>query len=150
MNGLLVTLPLLLLLFPSLYASHAPILVLEKMAGAIRVWLHSWVLNNSGERGGCRGGAEGAGAAQGWGRGGPQKAAAEKTVLCTRSGRWRRTGGEVAPSSCVIGLSVWFSVSYQLSPAVGQSQNSQNATLPAQSKCASSGVRGGGGGFEQR
>lgn len=37
MNGLLVTLPLLLLLFSSLYTSHAPILVLKKIAGAIRV-----------------------------------------------------------------------------------------------------------------
>lgn len=51
MNGLLVTLPLLLLLFSSLYTSHAPILVLKKIARAIRMLLHSWVLNYSGERG---------------------------------------------------------------------------------------------------
>lgn len=49
MNGLLVTLPLLLLLFSSLYTSHAPILVLKKTASAFRVSLHSWVLNYSGE-----------------------------------------------------------------------------------------------------
>lgn len=47
MNGLLVTLPFLLLLFSSLYTSHAPILVLEERARAIRVSLHSWVLNYS-------------------------------------------------------------------------------------------------------
>lgn len=51
MNGLLVTLPLLLLVFPSLYTSHAPILVLKKIACAIRVSLHSRVLNYSRERG---------------------------------------------------------------------------------------------------
>lgn len=72
MNGLLVTLPLLLLLFSSLYTSHAPILVLKKRACAIRVPRHSWVLNYSRERVGTT------------------KDAARKTVPSTRTGPvWR-------------------------------------------------------------
>lgn len=41
MNGLFVTLPLLLLLLPSLNASDAPILVLEQTASAVRAPLRS-------------------------------------------------------------------------------------------------------------
>lgn len=41
MNGLSVTLPLLLLLLPSLNASDPPILVLEQTASAVRARLHS-------------------------------------------------------------------------------------------------------------
>lgn len=41
MNGLFVTLPLLLLLLPSLNASDPPILVLEQTASAVRAPLHS-------------------------------------------------------------------------------------------------------------
>lgn len=68
---------------------------------------------------------------------GTTKDAARKTVLYTRSGPLWRMGEILTPSGCITGLSVWFSVSDQLSPAVGESQNSQNATLPAQSECAS-------------
>lgn len=118
MNGLLVTLLLLLLLFSSLHTSHAPILVLKKIACAIRVSLHSWVLNYSGERG-------------------TTKDAARKAVLYSRTGPLWRMGGILTPAGCITGLSVWFSVSDQLSPAVGESQNSQNAMLPTQSECAS-------------
>lgn len=46
MNGLFVTLPLLLLFFPSLYTSNPPILVLKKKAFGIRVLLHLQVVND--------------------------------------------------------------------------------------------------------
>jgi len=112
MNGLLVALPLLLLLFSSLYTSHAPILVLKKIACAIRVsLLHSWVVNYSEEKG--------------WGRvwgGGPQKTATGKGLSSTAGGEtgplWRRMAETLTPAGCIMGLSVWFSVSNQPVPAV--------------------------------
>lgn len=118
MNGLLVTLLLLFLLLSSLYTCHAPILVLKKIAGAIKVSLHSWVLNYSGEKGST-------------------KDSASATALYTRNGPLRRLVDSLTQTSCIMGLSVWFSVSDKLSPAVGESQNSQNAMLPTQSECAS-------------
>lgn len=119
MNGLFVTLPLLLLLFSSLYTSHAPILVLKKRACAIRVPLHSWVLNYSRERGNhkrCR----------------QEDYSLHQNRTSVEDGRETLT-----PAGCITGLSVWFSVSDQLCPAVGESQNSQNAMLPTQSESAS-------------
>lgn len=119
MNGLLVTLPLLLLLFSSLYTSHAPILVLKNRACAIRVSLHSWVLNYSRESGNHK-------------RRHQEDCSLHQNWTSVEDGRETLT-----PAGCITGLSVWFSVSDQLCPAVGESQNSQNAMLPTQSESAS-------------
>lgn len=105
-------LPLLFLLFSSLYTSHAPILVLKKIARAIRVSLHSWVSELFRREGGTT------------------KDAAGKAVLYSRTGPVWRMGEILTLAGCITGLSVWFSVSDQPSPAVGESQNSQNAMLP--------------------
>lgn len=118
MNGLLVTLPFLLLLFSSLYTSHAPILVLKKIATAVKVWLHSWALHYTGER---------------W----TTKDNVRTTVLYNRTGPLWKLRENLILAGCITGLSVWFSDSDQLSPAVGESQNSQNAMLPTQSECPS-------------
>lgn len=64
-------------------------------------------------------------------RGKPQKPPGR--LLCSlynRPGPLWRMGEILTPAGCITGLSVWFSVSDQLSPAVGESQNSQNAMLP--------------------
>lgn len=64
----------------------------------------------------------------------------EDCSLYTRTGPLWRMGEILTPAGCITGLSVWFSFSDQLSPAVGESQNSQNAMLPKQSECASWGL----------